>query len=209
MKIALARPFALLIAGLAWIGIVLNVLTVWQGTGDLLRAIWLLLGYFTILTNLIIGLAFGMITLRGPEVVGPRMLAGIALSIILVGVVFALLLSGTTQLAGLTVLTNILHHQMTPVLVPVYWLIFARKGALRRVDPLLWALYPLAYLVTALLRGAAEGRFSYDFLDYTANGVPQVALTCLVILLAFLAFGWLITLLDAWLARRGTIRARG
>ncbi len=197
----IARVLAFVISAIAWIGIVINLAVVSAGIGNPLRAAWALLGYFTILTNLIIGIAFGIIALRGPGAVNARVLGGITISIMLVGVVFALLLSRTTDLTGATTITNILHHRVTPVLVPVFWLLFVRKGALQWRDPLMWSLYLIGYLTYALMRGTLEGRFAYGFIDYLSNGVSSVAVTALLITAAFLLTSYLLVLLDKKLSK--------
>ena len=192
----IARMFAFVISAIAWIGIAINLAVVSEGIGNPLRAMWALLGYFTILTNLIIGCTFAVIAMRGPNTVNSRLLGGITISIMLVGVVFALLLSRTTDLTGATTITNVLHHKLTPVLVPVFWLLFVRKGALQWRDPVLWSLYPIGYLAYALARGTLEGRFAYGFIDYVSNGVNSVAVTVLLITGAFLLASNLLVLLD-------------
>ncbi len=197
-----ARVFAFFISAIALAGIALNLAMLSDTLGDPLRSLWILLGYFTILTNLIVGIVFGVVALRGPGAVDTRILGGTTLSIMLVGVIYALLLSGVPHLAGVTVITNILHHQLTPVLVPLFWLLFTQKGTLNWRDPVIWAAYPLAYAGYALLRGTVEGHFAYGFIDYVTNGVLKVAMTILIIALAFLITGWLIVLLDRVLAQQ-------
>jgi len=75
------------------------------------------------------------------------------------------------------------------------------KGDLTRRDPPRWAVYPLVYLIYALVRGTADGKFAYPFLDYT-QGVAQTAVTVLLILLAFVAGGFALVWADGLLARR-------
>lgn len=196
-----ARLLALVIALSAWIGIAIHVHAQWSQSGSLLDAIWILAGYFTVLTNLIVALVFTAIALRGPGAVGPRLLGGVTICIALVGVIYALLLHGLVELTAGAAVANVLLHMVTPVLGPIYWLFFVRRHALRWRDPLLWALYPAAYLGYALVRGTAEGRFAYPFIDYVQNGVPQVAVTVVIITLTFLVAGWLMVLLDNRLVR--------
>ncbi len=57
-----------------------------------------------------------------------------------------------------------------PLLVPLFWLAFDPKGHLRRHDPLLWLLLPLAYYAYGLTRGALEGRYPYPFMDVARIG---------------------------------------
>lgn len=195
------RSLALLIAFIAFAGIGIHVVEIWSITGSLWTAVSVLGGYFTILTNLIIAIAFTLLAMRGPEAIGARSIAGIMISIALVGIVYGLLLQGLYVLTGGAAISNVLLHMVTPVLVPIYWFLYVPRGRLQWRDPLVWALYPIAYLVYALVRGAAEGSFSYPFIDYVANGIPATVVTVAVITVAFLIVGWLIVALDKRLAR--------
>lgn len=196
-----ARLLALAIALCAWIGIAIHVDAQWSQSGSLLSAIWVLAGYFTVLTNLLVAITFSIIALRGPDAIGPRSLGGVTICIALVGIIYGLLLRGLVELTAGAAVANVLLHMVTPILAPVYWLTCVRRGALRWNDPLLWALYPAIYLLYALVRGSAQGSFAYPFINYVDNGALQVAGTVVIITLAFLVAGWLMVLLDKRLAR--------
>ncbi|MBJ3785407.1 Pr6Pr family membrane protein [Devosia sediminis] len=197
----LSRISALLIALAAWLGLGIHVEAQMATTGSLPVTLWILGGYFTVLTNLIVVVVFTLLVIR-PGSVGPRTIAGVTISIVLVGVVYGLLLQGLQELTAGAALANVLLHRATPLLVPIYWLVFVPRGALRWVDPLLWAAYPVAYLGYALLRGSAEGHFAYPFIDYVAAGVPQVVVTVAIITAAFLICGMLMVWFDRALAGR-------
>lgn len=195
------RLFSLLIGLAAWLGLGIHIEAQWRLTGSLLGAAWVLVDYFTVITNLFVAIAFTLLTLRGRNGVGPRALAFVAINIALVGVVYALLLHGTAELTAGDAVANVLLHMVTPVVVFVFWLFCVRRGTLGPRDPLIWALYPVLYLVYALVRGTAQGRFAYPFIDYVEEGVPQVAITVVIITLAYLVAGWLMVVLDRRLAR--------
>lgn len=195
-----ARLFAIAIALVAWVGIGIHVEAQWRLTGSLFGAIWVLAGYFTVLTNLLVAIAFTIQALRR-DGLGPRAHAFVAINIALVGVVYQLLLRGLVELTAGAAVANVLLHMVTPVVVPLFWLLFVSRGALTMRDPLIWAIYPVVYLLYALVRGTAQGHFAYPFIDYIDLGIPQVAVTVIVITLAYLAAGWLMVLLDRRLAR--------
>ena len=46
-------------------------------------------------------------------------------------------------------------HYVIPLAFVAYWMIFVPKGTLRWTAPLVWLIYPLAYLAVSLVRGAA------------------------------------------------------
>jgi len=90
--------------------------------------------------------------------------------------------------------------------------LFVPKGRIRRLDPLLWALIPLSYLVLAFVYSGLGGRFPgetavpYPFMDVEVHGVGGVALWILVLAVALTAVGFGYSALDRWLGRRGADR---
>lgn len=201
------RLFALLIFLSACIGIGLELIALTKGGSSVLSSAWMLIGYFTILTNALVVLVFGAIAICSERFDQPRLVAGVALAMVLVGVIYALLLQGLRTLAGETAVANILLHQVNPVLVALFWLLVTGKGALSWRDPLLWALYPLGYLIYALARGFAQGSYAYPFIDVSANGLVQVGINAALIALCFIAAGELLVWIDGKLARRqGAVR---
>lgn len=195
----MARLAAALVALVAWVALAVQLDASFGFAESLGEALWAMLRYFTVLTNLLVAVVMSFIALdvRVP----PFVTGGTTLSIVLVGVVFFLLLRGLLELSGGAALADLLMHKVTPVLVPFWWLAFADKGGLRRRDCLLWALYPLAYFGYALVRGKAEGRYAYPFIDVASLGGPAVALNGLMIALGFVVTGLALVALDARMAR--------
>lgn len=203
-KDLLARIFAAIIALGAWLGLGITLDGQVAKFGSLFEPLWVLAGYFTILTNFLVAVVFTVLAIGGRNSIHPRFLAGVMLAIALVGVVYGILLRGLQELTGVEVISNILLHQLIPLLVPIYWFFFTPKAVLRWTDPVLWAIYPLVYLVYALVRGFNEGHFAYPFINVTTNGVAQVSLTVVIITVLFLAVGLGVVWLDRRLGGRGT-----
>jgi hypothetical protein len=201
-----ARVFAAVIAALAWFGLVVQFGVLFAESGSVMASLGAMLVYFTITTNLIVAMLFsGMaLGLRGFD--RPMVVAGTMLAIVLVGVVYHLLLRGLKELSGGSAVVDVLLHQATPVVVPVFWMIFVRKGALRLVDPLLWAIYPLGYLVYALVWGGMHGRYPYPFLNVGQIGWGRVWLNAALIAAGFMVVGWGVVVLDRRLGRIGAER---
>lgn len=195
-----ARTVAGLIAASALVGIGIEFRGSLGLTGSPLASLWVLVGYFTILTNGLVAALFASIALGAKA--SPRLLAGAALAMALVGIIYALLLSGLRVLGGQALFADFLLHTANPVLVAAFWLIFAEKGRLAIADALYWALYPLAYCVYALLRGAASGFYPYPFLDVGERGFAAVLVTAAIIAVAFVACGLTLVFVDRWFARR-------
>jgi len=204
-----ARAAAALIALIAFTGVAVQFSVVYRTSGSVTATIWALLAYFTITTNLLVAFLFGWIALRGGVRELAWLLAGTALSILLVGVVYEVLLSSLYHLSGAAAFSNVLVHRLTPVLVPLYWLAFAPKGRLASRDPLLWGVYPLAYLAYALARGQLAGVYAYPFIDVAHLGWARTALNVALITLGYLIVGWALVLLDRRLAPRSEGPAPG
>lgn len=197
-----ARAAAAVVALVAWVGLGVQFAAVLGRQGSVGAALWVMLGYFTVTTNLLVaalltGVAAGW---RGDA--APRLLAGATLAIVLVGVVYHLLLRGLLELSGGDLVADWLLHTVTPLLTPLYWLAFVPKGTLTRRNPPAWALYPLAYFAYALARGRATGRYAYPFLDVGALGWPRVGVNAVAIALGFMAAGYGLVWLDRRLGRR-------
>ena len=117
------------------------------------------------------------------------------LSILFVGAVYVLLLNGLVELSGGAATANLILHYIVPGLALLFWLLFAPKGALKWGDPVLWAIYPLAYFAYALARGASDGKYPYPFMDIPKVGWASAPTTVAIILVTYLlvgtAFVWL------------------
>ena len=193
------RFAATLIAAIAWLGLALQLSELLPQNG-LLPSLGIMLSFFTITTNLLVAFVFTALALN--RRVSPRLVAFAMLSIVLVGVVNAILLWGLLELSGGSALVDRLLHVTTPIATLLFWIVFTPKGHLTRRDPLLWAIYPVLYLAFALIRGLATGRFAYPFLNVTVLGWSRVSLTAVVIAIAFLAAGFAIVWIDSRLGTR-------
>jgi hypothetical protein len=76
----------------------------------------------------------------------------------------------------------------------------SERGHRRGAPPHFWSLYPLGYLLYALVRGAAEGRYPYPFIKVVEIGWPQTLLNSALIALGFVIAGEALVQLDRRLA---------
>lgn len=105
------------------------------------------------------------------------------------GIVYAVLLAPLGEAGGVPDdWTNAVLHLVTPLYLPLDWLLFRDRPALRwRTLP--WVLaYPAVWLTVVLIRGATDGWVPYPFLNPSV-GYGRVALTCLAIFFVGLALG--------------------
>ncbi len=199
------RLLAVPIAAAAWTGLAVETLDSTRFWGAVAPALWALLRYFTITTNLAVALLFTALVLGLSPRAVPRTLAGVSLSILLVGIVYRLLLEGVVAQGN--ELGNLLLHRATPIMVPLYWLACVPKGMLRVADPVFWLLYPLLYLAYALGRGRLDGRYPYPFLDLASIGPERVAINATVIGAGFLVTGFFAVWIDRMLGHWSQTRA--
>jgi hypothetical protein len=179
------RIAALAVAAVALTGLGVQYVATFRDAahGNAMMTLWILLRFFTIWANIVVAVVMSGLALRQQWAQSPLLLGGATLSILLVGIVYGLLLRGLLELSGGALLADTLLHKVTPILLPLWWLIFAPKGKLDWIAPWIWALFPLAYLPYALLRGLMEGKYAYPFLNLTELGWAGVAINAALIAL--------------------------
>lgn len=169
-------------------------------TGSVGGTFWVLAGYFTVLTNVLVTLTFAAIATRG--VAAPASWqAGLTLWILIVGVVYHLLLARLWAPEGLAWWADQGLHSAVPGLAALWWLGFAPKRGLTRRDAALWLVWPGLYLVYALVRGWFTGLYPYPFIDVAALGYGGVAVNGAALLVAFFLGGWALVALAKALSR--------
>ncbi len=165
-----------------------------------------LFAYFTILSNVLVAVTDAVLALR------PRarsLLLRVArfdavLAITVTGVVYHVLLAPLDHQVGAEAVANQLFHTVTPVLAVVGWLVVGPRGLVDRRVLALSVLYPVAWLVFTLVRGAVIGWYPYPFLQVGDLGYGRVALNCAGITLLFLVLAACYAGIDRLLTRRAT-----
>ncbi len=188
------------LAALAWLGVLLQLylsLQLAAANGKtVVGGIVAFLGYFTILTNILVCVVL-TVPLMAPEsgpgrfFSRPSVVTGVATSISLVGIGYYFLLRNVWAPEGLQWFADVMLHYAVPVLFLVYWWLAIPKASLRWVDPPLWSIYPAAYVVYALIRGALIDTYPYPFIDVATIGYQRALLNAFGLQLAFIAVGLL------------------
>ena len=213
MDEALSKPkrvFMILAAGLGWFALVLQfylliTVALAKGTSFFVGVINYF-SFFTILTNIIVALALSVPLLMPRSPVGrffsrPMVQSGIAVCIVLVGIIYELLLRRLWNPEGMQFVADVILHNLMPLIYVLFWLIFVPKGRLRWKDPLLWLIYPVAYLLYALVRGAMTGLYPYPFIDVGQLGYGHVLVNAVALMLAFLVLGLVFVGVDRAMGR--------
>lgn len=118
---------------------------------------------------------------------------GVVLYMAIVGVVFALLLSGLQEELQTTIpWVDFVVHKLMPVVLVVAWLLDPPR---HRVPLWSWLAYPAAWLAYTLVRGASADWYPYPFVDVSELGYGGVLLRAVVLLVGFagaaLAIAWI------------------
>ncbi len=195
------RPCALIAALIGWAALALQFyLTLGnEATREkpVIAAVLVLVSYFTILANLLAACCLSAAVFVRPD---SRLFRSSFLAVtvymVVVGVTYTLLLRNVWAPQGWQLVADILLHNVMPIVVPLYWLLFVPKGRQRWSAPLLWLIFPLAYFAVALLQGRSSGSYPYPFIDVVALGYPRVLLNGSALVLAFLVLAFALVWLD-------------
>ena len=157
--------------------------------------------YFTNFSNaMIIVMAAALLLGRGRLYnwfKSPSVQSAFSLYIAFVGLGFWFLLGGPGELVTLLDwIPEMTAHTLSPILGAVYWYRVIPKGQLSWRDPVLWLIYPIAYLVYWLFRGPLVGYYPYFFVDVNALGYSGVALWSGALIVVFLLLGTLMLFVD-------------
>jgi hypothetical protein len=150
--------------------------------------------YFTVLTNVLVALAFLAPTFFSQTPLGkffarPTVRTAITIYIIIVSALVFFILRHLTNLQGLDFVADMLLHYVLPALFVFDWVFFVPKGSLKWQEMFGWLGYPIAYLAWTFIHGALSGFYPYPFLNTEVLGVGRVLLNELGLLILFFAVG--------------------
>ena len=200
-----SRAFAAVVATVAWTAVLLqgylSIRAMVHQGGTVLDGIIVYLGYFTVLTNILVCVSLSLMLMAKSSVAGrfvsrADVCAGIATNIAFVALAYHFLLRASWSPQGPQWIADVLLHYVVPVLYLLYWWFISSKGSLRWTGPLWWSAYPAVYLVYALARGEIIDRYPYPFIDVAAIGFAQTLRNALGLLLAFIVLGVALVLVD-------------
>lgn len=189
------------ICGWAGLGIQLAIMLEAMAVGP---ALWRFLGFFTILTNLLVAvMATRMALGRESGLSGPAARMSITAAILLVGIAYWFLLAPLWTPTGWQLVADIGLHSMQPALAAALWL-FLRDGSLGWSDVPKAAIWPTVYAVYALARGAGDGWYAYWFLNPDDQSLAELLVSIAGLSLLVMGIGAVLVAIDR--AQRG---ARG
>jgi hypothetical protein len=148
--------------------------------------LWLMAGFFTILTNLLLAAHLFAVARKWPMPASRA--ANLLVSALMVMLTYHLLLARLWAPQGLAWWADQGLHTAVPLAYLAWWLAFARKDV-TAADLPKWLVYPGAYAVYALIRGALTGFYPYPFLNAAALGPALLVLNLALMLAAFALTG--------------------
>ncbi len=106
-------------------------------------------------------------------------------------VVFVVLLSGypASELTAVPWDNTVLHYVM-PVVLLLDWVLVRGVAPIPVRQAATWLLFPLAYLVYSLVRGAVVDWYPYPFMDPGRHGYGGVLLTSVVVAVVLAVMAW-------------------
>ncbi len=189
-----ASVLPLITAVVAWAALALQLdLIIGKMTSEgatVLAAIWRFFGFFTILSNIAVGLVATAMVFKKPS--ATTRLATVS-AIAFVGIVYSVALRATWQPTGWQAVADHMLHDATPMLFVVAWLC-SEHGTLHWRDAT-WAIVaPVTYCIYALIRGAGDGWYAYWFLDPTqldgvrmVGSIAALSVSFIILALVFIA----------------------
>ena len=168
-----------------------------------LLTLWGLFGYFTIFANTAIAVVgAAMAFAPHSRMASAPMRHATLVSILGVGLIYSVALRSLADMTGAAALVNHMFHDVAPLLFLLAWLSFDHGELLPR-NILTALIFPIFYLIYAMIRGAVTDWYPYWFLDPTTVGVWQFALTVVVLFAVFGAISAAVKGADRLLAGAG------
>ncbi|MEO7049108.1 MAG: Pr6Pr family membrane protein [Ferruginibacter sp.] len=180
------KGFTILIALLTWFAVIMQyVLMIQNRTADVVETTIRFFSFFTILTNIIVAIFFTNNIYS--KKLNSSKLTAVTVYITIVGLIYQVILRQTWKPEGMQFIVNELLHTLIPLLVIIFWCMYAvnRLTPYSRIGK--WAIYPLVYLVYVLIRGNFAGFYPYPFIDVTNLGMEKTLVNAAMILVLFIA----------------------
>lgn len=164
-----------------------------HSTGHILARFF---GYFTILSNTLAAIAFSLWFVWPVRSIDTAALAtvctAICVYIIIVAVIYHAVLRKTVLLQGLDRLVNVMLHSWLPAAYILCWQFLLPKGLLSAAVIPYILIFPVLYLLYALLFGHITEHYPYPFINVLEAGYPKVIRNACCIALCFVLVSWLL-----------------
>ncbi len=205
---SIQKWYALITALLGWFAVITQfILLIENSVSSVTETIIRFFSYFTILTNILVAIAFSFVLLQGDSKWArffnrPATLTAISVYIIVVGAVYNIVLRMIWHPVGLQKLVDELVHSVIPLLAVLFWFFFVQKSSLQWKNSLSWLIYPLLYSLLIGVRGALSGFYPYPFVNVPVIGYPRALLNGALLALVFLGLSLFLIAIARFLSRK-------
>ncbi|MDD7886529.1 Pr6Pr family membrane protein [Flavivirga sp. 57AJ16] len=186
---------------LSWFAVIVQfILILLNRQADIFETIIRFFSFFTILTNILVGLyfttkvfhvsrfPFNLFRKKGT-------LTAITSFIFIVGLVYQVVLRNIWTPTGLQFIVDELLHTVIPIFVLHYWYLNIKHNDLTISSLTIWLLYPIFFLFFVLIRGYFSGFYPYPFLNVTNIGYQQTFINAGIIFgVALIMMGTLLSI---------------
>jgi hypothetical protein len=192
-KIEQARVWFGATAAIVAAGLVIQLLVVATAShsrwGSIPARLFNVLCYFTIESNLIVGVTCLLLAMRLDRPSAAfRVFRLIGLvGILITGIVYHVAIAKLVEFDGWALVADQLTHTVVPVMAVVGWFMYGPRGQTSWPVIRLVLLYPIAYISFTLVRGRIVDFYPYHFIDVASLGYGKVAANGAWIALLFVA----------------------
>ena len=114
------------------------------------------------------------------------------------GIVYAVVLAGDAENAGLSQVANYMLHFIGPPLIVIAWLVAGPWPQFTLVDVPRTLIWPALWVAWTLVHGAITDWYPYPFIDVIAHGYGKVTINLLVITVFATALSLAFVALSRW-----------
>jgi hypothetical protein len=184
-----ARIIALLGALLGWFAVITQLyLMIENRAVSIPGTLFRFFAFFTIDTNIIVALCFTFIFLGSKYPLGrffakASTITAITVYITIVGIVYNVILRSIWDPQGMQKIIDELLHSVIPALFIIFWLIYVHIEQLKWKNAFPWLIFPIIYMIYALIHGNITKWYPYPFVDVNKLGYTKALLNAGGILL--------------------------
>ncbi|RZL22319.1 MULTISPECIES: Pr6Pr family membrane protein [Pedobacter] len=189
---------------IVWFALVLQfIVSLKAANYDFWTTTKLYLSFFTVTTNILLGICFGSVLLLSNHRIGKfftksSTITALTVYILVVGLIYNVLLRGLVLPVGWARVADEMLHVVTPVIFLVFWILFVDKSNLQYKDAFSWLIYPMAYIIFVVVRGYFIHEYPYPFVNVINLGYPQAILNAFFCVLLF----YVLSILLIWLGKK-------
>ena len=191
-------------AAIVWFALCLQFnISLNLANGATLTTLKIFLSYFTVTTNILVGICLLTLWLFEVRNAGHFFFkastqTAITVYILVVCLTYNIMLRGLIPLSGWPRVADELLHVVDPLLFLGFWIFYTPKIVIPYKNAMTWLTYPVLYVLMTVIRGHLIQQYPYPFIDVTKLGYPRAILNAVLILAIF----WLLSLLFIFISRK-------